>query len=169
MLGGDGFPWCMERDVLGRLVAESGLSGPAGGGFAVARVPRCGAWEIPGRVGRETAGPRVPRRESRGPCVWLHAVSVGEVLLLRTVIDELRRVNREVDVWISTTTQTGHAVAAEQFPDCRVVYFPLDFTWSVAQLRCAESVRMSIGLVGAGTLAQLHSGWRHGKRFLWFC
>ena len=74
---------------------------------------------------------RVPRRESRGRCVWLHAVSVGEVLLLRTVIDELRRAHRELEVWISTTTHTGHAVAAEQFPDCRVVYFPLDFTWSV--------------------------------------
>ena len=72
-----------------------------------------------------------PRRTSTGPCVWLHAVSVGEVLLLRTVIERLKRVDGELDIWISTTTDTGHTVATEQFPDCRVVYFPLDFTWAV--------------------------------------
>ena len=71
------------------------------------------------------------RRASSAPCLWLHAVSVGEVLLLQTVIADFRRRRPDVEIWISTTTQTGHAVAREKFPDCRVLYFPLDFTWSV--------------------------------------
>lgn len=74
---------------------------------------------------------RAPRRESTGPCVWLHAVSVGEVLLLRTIISELNSRRPDVEVWISTTTHTGHAVAQEKYPDCRVFYYPLDFTWAV--------------------------------------
>ena len=74
---------------------------------------------------------RAPRRESSGPCVWLHAVSVGEVLLLRTIISELQSQRPDVEVWISCTTHTGHAVAREKYPDCTVFYYPLDFTWAV--------------------------------------
>lgn len=73
----------------------------------------------------------VARRTGSGPCLWLHAVSVGEVLLLQNVIAALRRQRPDVAIWISTTTHTGHAVAREKFADCRVIYFPLDFTWSV--------------------------------------
>jgi len=71
------------------------------------------------------------RRDASAPCLWLHAVSVGEVLLLQTVIADIRQRRPDVEIWISTTTHTGHAVAREKFPDCRVLYFPLDFTWSV--------------------------------------
>ena len=80
---------------------------------------------------REKMWGHAPRRESTGPCVWLHAVSVGEVLLLRTIISELQSQRPDVEVWISTTTHTGHAVAREKYPDCRVFYYPLDFTWAV--------------------------------------
>ncbi len=72
-----------------------------------------------------------PRRESSGPCVWLHAVSVGEVLLLRTIIDQLQTQRPDLEIYISTTTHTGHAVALEKYPDCRTFYYPLDFTWAV--------------------------------------
>jgi 3-deoxy-D-manno-octulosonic-acid transferase len=75
----------------------------------------------------------LPVRLSQRTCVWLHAVSVGEVLLLRTIIDGLRRRFPNVEIWLSTTTHTGHAVARDKYPDCRIVYFPLDFTWAVRQ------------------------------------
>jgi len=74
-----------------------------------------------------------PVRTSQGTCVWLHAVSVGEVLLLRTVIDGFRQRLPTVEIWLSTTTHTGHAVAREKYPDCQVIYFPLDFTWAVSR------------------------------------
>lgn len=62
---------------------------------------------------------------------WFHAVSVGEVLLLQTVIAELQRREPTAEIVISTTTATGQKVAVEKFPDCQHCYFPLDFTWSV--------------------------------------
>lgn len=69
--------------------------------------------------------------EPRHHRVWLHAVSVGEVLQLRQVVARLKQVQPELEIVVSTTTDTGHAVARDKLPDCRVIYFPLDFTWSV--------------------------------------
>ncbi|WP_166830098.1 3-deoxy-D-manno-octulosonic acid transferase [Thalassoroseus pseudoceratinae] len=74
---------------------------------------------------------KLPERETNGPCVWFHAVSVGEVLQLRTVLRELLNQRPDLEIVVSTTTSTGHAVAKEQFPDHTVCYFPLDFTWAV--------------------------------------
>ncbi|MGE4002920.1 MAG: 3-deoxy-D-manno-octulosonic acid transferase, partial [Planctomycetaceae bacterium] len=74
---------------------------------------------------------RLPRSAAKRRVVWLHAVSVGEVLQLRTIVPRLREARPDCDVLITTTTSTGHAVARETYPDCRVSYFPLDFTWAV--------------------------------------
>ncbi|MBM79284.1 MAG: 3-deoxy-D-manno-octulosonic acid transferase [Planctomycetaceae bacterium] len=84
----------------------------------------------------------LPERNSDQPCVWFHAVSVGEVLQLKSVVSELRTSRPDCDVVISTTTSTGQAVANEKFPDCQVCYFPLDFTWSVR--RAIARVRPSV-------------------------
>lgn len=74
---------------------------------------------------------RLPRTADDEQVVWLHAVSVGEVLQLRTLVPRLRRESPEVTILITTTTVTGRAVACETFPDCRIAYCPLDFTWAV--------------------------------------
>lgn len=74
---------------------------------------------------------RVTPRESTNDCLWLHAVSVGEVLLLRPVIEEMRLRRPDLDFVLSVTTTTGHEVAVAKYPSCRVIYFPLDFTWAV--------------------------------------
>jgi 3-deoxy-D-manno-octulosonic-acid transferase len=74
----------------------------------------------------------VPIREGRQPCVWLHAVSVGEVQLLTTLVPTLQRENPDWQCVISTTTRTGFALARETFPNHLVCYCPLDFTWSTA-------------------------------------
>ncbi|MFG0332760.1 MAG: 3-deoxy-D-manno-octulosonic acid transferase [Maioricimonas sp. JB049] len=74
---------------------------------------------------------QVPQRTSGAPCVWFHAVSVGEVLLLQTIVRQLREERPDLECWISTTTSTGRAVAREKYPDATVFYFPFDFTWAV--------------------------------------
>ena len=74
---------------------------------------------------------RLPRRDSERFCVWFHAVSVGEVLQLQTVVKELQKAQPEWEIWITTTTHTGHAVAREKFPELTACYFPLDFSWAV--------------------------------------
>lgn len=85
---------------------------------------------------------RGPSRTTTGPAIWLHAVSVGEVLVLRTILPQLREAIPGCEFWISTTTHTGHAVAREKYPDCQVIYFPLDFTWAVK--RALARVRPSL-------------------------
>jgi 3-deoxy-D-manno-octulosonic-acid transferase len=73
----------------------------------------------------------VPPRESDRPCVWLHAVSVGEVLQLQPVLDSLAAEHSDCEFVISTTTVTGHEVARKKYPQHRVIFMPLDFSWAV--------------------------------------
>jgi 3-deoxy-D-manno-octulosonic-acid transferase len=71
-----------------------------------------------------------PRRIGDHPCLWFHAVSVGEVLLLQPLVSEMARRRPNWQVVISTTTSTGLAVARRTFPDLVTFYAPLDFSWS---------------------------------------
>lgn len=75
----------------------------------------------------------VPARAGDRPCLWLHAVSVGEVLQLRPIVDGLARQQPELEFVISATTSTGYDLARERYPQCRVIYYPLDFSWAVAR------------------------------------
>jgi 3-deoxy-D-manno-octulosonic-acid transferase len=69
--------------------------------------------------------------QKKGP-VWVHAVSVGEVLIAAKMIAELLRQHPEQSVVLSTTTSTGYAVAKERFGDeVTIIYNPLDFPWVV--------------------------------------
>ena len=52
-----------------------------------------------------------PVRIGNQPCLWFHAVSVGEVLLLGPLIREMSRRRPGWDIVVSTTTSTGLAVA----------------------------------------------------------
>ena len=85
---------------------------------------------------------RVPRRMGDRPCVWFHAVSVGEVKLLKPLILDVSRRRPEWEIVISTTTTTGLAVARADYPDLVTFYAPLDFSWSVR--RAVDRIRPSI-------------------------
>ena len=74
----------------------------------------------------------VPRRVGVGDAVWFHAVSAGEVNLLRPLVAEWQRCQPHSVVCISTATRTGYELALERFPDQAVFYAPLDFSWAVA-------------------------------------
>ncbi len=64
--------------------------------------------------------------------VWLHAVSVGEVLAASRLVGELEAALGEGwAVVVSTTTRTGQTLARERFGAARVFYMPLDFGWAV--------------------------------------
>ncbi len=72
---------------------------------------------------------RIKRFNPEKKCLWLHAVSVGEVNAARTVIDQLEKRFPDYEIVISTTTDTGHDRAIALFaPDHKVFYFPLDFS-----------------------------------------
>ncbi len=74
---------------------------------------------------------RIAHRTGDSRLAWFHAVSVGEVLQLEPMIAECRRLWPSLQILVTTTTATGHRLACERFTDCRVDWFPLDFSWSV--------------------------------------
>jgi 3-deoxy-D-manno-octulosonic-acid transferase len=80
---------------------------------------------------REKLG-RVPARlmGSRRRCIWVHAVSVGEVLAVSRLIPLLAN-EAGLRVVISTTTVTGQKLAREKFGEENVLYFPFDLPFAI--------------------------------------
>jgi len=72
----------------------------------------------------------VPNGQARA-VVWLHAVSVGEVNLLATLVPALQERYPDYQFAISATTDAGLALARERFPRDCVFRFPLDFSWAM--------------------------------------
>src|SRR5271167_2783089 len=86
------------------------------------------------RVGLGERLGRVPHRitkQTARPTIWIHAVSVGEVLAISGLLDELRRIFPQFRVLISTTTDAGQKLACTRFGQENVFYFPLDFAFAV--------------------------------------
>lgn len=71
------------------------------------------------------------RQQSLGPAIWIHAVSVGEVLAVSGLIGGLRQRFPNHRVVVSTTTDTGQKLARERFGAENVFYFPLDFAFAL--------------------------------------
>ena len=63
--------------------------------------------------------------------VWIHAVSVGEALAAKPVVDAMLRIRPSTSLVFTTTTATGQAQAKRLFPAATVTYFPLDFSVAV--------------------------------------
>lgn len=95
-----------------------------------ARV-RAGLWE---RLGLKAA-----RRAGDRPCIWVHGVSVGEVLAAKPLIREIERELPGFEVAISTTTNMGREVAEKHYPGKHVLYYPLDLSFAVR--RALHAVR----------------------------
>lgn len=78
------------------------------------------------------------------PALWLHAVSVGEVLAVSRLVAELGQAYPQFQIFVSTTTRTGQALACERFGANRVFYCPLDLPWAVRAYLNAVQPRMLI-------------------------
>src|SRR6267142_1120573 len=63
--------------------------------------------------------------------IWVHAVSVGEVVASSAVIEALQREFPNHRVVVSTTTDTGQKLAAHRFGTENVFHFPLDFAFAI--------------------------------------
>jgi 3-deoxy-D-manno-octulosonic-acid transferase len=73
----------------------------------------------------------LPKLSHDRPLIWVHAVSVGEVLAVSRLVKTLDAALPDYLVVISTTTRTGQALARERFGANRVFYCPLDLPWAV--------------------------------------
>jgi 3-deoxy-D-manno-octulosonic-acid transferase len=60
--------------------------------------------------------------------IWLHAVSVGEVVAAMPILRELRNTVPDYEIVLSVTTSSGHRTAREQTAGLydHLVYFPID-------------------------------------------
>ena len=74
----------------------------------------------------------VPRSRNDKPCIWLHAVSVGEINLLQPILTEISFKHPDWECVISTTTLSGMDLAKRKYSQYTVFYCPLDFSWAVA-------------------------------------
>ncbi len=91
------------------------------------------------RLGERFGG--VPPREGDAPCVWFHCASVGEVNVVKPLVKEMKRRRPNLALHVSTVTMAGRENAEKSFPDARVHYWPLDF--SFAARRALRRVRPS--------------------------
>jgi 3-deoxy-D-manno-octulosonic-acid transferase len=69
-------------------------------------------------------------RQPHGP-IWIHAVSVGEVLAVGPLVSQLRQASPDRQVFVSTTTATGQRLARQRFGETQVFFMPLDFGFSL--------------------------------------
>jgi 3-deoxy-D-manno-octulosonic-acid transferase len=81
------------------------------------------------RLGQVPSRLQLPGTEE--PVIWMHAVSVGEVLAVAGLVEELRRRLPRHRLFISTTTDTGQALARQRFGEANVFYFPMDFAFAI--------------------------------------
>lgn len=63
--------------------------------------------------------------------IWIHTVSVGEVLAVGQLIKELHAANPSTRIFLSTTTAAGQKLARERHGEENVFYFPLDFALAI--------------------------------------
>ena len=84
---------------------------------------------------RERLGWGLPPRPSGRPFIWIHAVSVGEVLSLQKFVRELKSRYPEGTIGISTQTGTGRRMAEEKMPAAALVFYvPFDFAGCVRRV-----------------------------------
>ena len=81
------------------------------------------------RLGRVPSRLKLPA--SQEPAIWVHAVSVGEVLAVAGLGEELGRRFPRHRIFISTTTDSGQALARQRFGEANVFYFPMDFGFAI--------------------------------------
>ncbi|MEM9703686.1 MAG: glycosyltransferase N-terminal domain-containing protein, partial [Planctomycetota bacterium] len=76
--------------------------------------------------------PRADAAEANGrPCVWWHAVSVGEALQLPNLIAALAERRPDAVPVVTVSTGTGLEVARKKLPRVAVYQAPMDFTWAI--------------------------------------
>src|SRR5260370_5206390 len=120
-------------------------------------------------------------------CIWIHAVSVGEVLAVGQLVKELRVTNPGTRIFIPTTPPAGQHLARERHGEENVFYFPLDFAFAIRPyfkrlrpklvilaeiefwpnfLRLAKRSGAKVAVVNARISNRSHNGYRRWRGVL---
>jgi len=76
----------------------------------------------------ERLGFRLPWGKDQRKSLWIHAVSVGEVLSLQNLIGEIKRRHPDWVVYFSSLTNAGMRIAREKLDKADNIFFiPIDF------------------------------------------
>jgi 3-deoxy-D-manno-octulosonic-acid transferase len=117
--------------------------------------------------------------------IWVHAVSVGEVLAVAGLVEQMSRTFPQHRIVVSTTTDTGQDLARKRLGAENVFYFPLDLAFAIRPylralqpklivlaetefwpnfLRLAHASRARVAVVNARISDR---SWPNYRRFAW--
>ena len=103
-------------------------------GKYLGNIPERMAWRFPPGLRLETSS------DAQEKSIWIHAVSLGEVLAVLPLAQQLKKKFPQRRLVVSTTTATGQKLAEGRMPFADAVfYFPLD--WSGPIRRALGAVR----------------------------
>lgn len=107
-------------------------------GKDLSNIPERMGWKFPPEL-QASGG-------SKGKSIWIHAVSVGEVLAVLPLAKQLKARYPQRRLLVSTTTTTGQQLARERMPFADAIfYFPLD--WSGPVRRALDATQASAVII----------------------
>ncbi|HUJ33348.1 MAG TPA: 3-deoxy-D-manno-octulosonic acid transferase [Candidatus Acidoferrum sp.] len=88
----------------------------------------------------------IATNKGKPAAVWIHAVSVGEVLAAKPLAEGLKRRTPDRPIYVSTTTETGQRLARQRLQCADAIfYFPLD--WVAPVRRALRAVRPALVII----------------------
>lgn len=107
--------------------------------------------------------PPLPPKRPGVRRIWLQAVSVGEIQAVGPLLEALKQ-DGSVEVYLTTTTSTGHQIACERYLPLVIAlgYFPLD--WWLFSVRAWRRIRPDLAILMEGERWPEHirQAGRHG-------
>ncbi len=87
----------------------------------------------------------IPIRAGNRPCVWVHGVSVGEILSARGLLKKFSEEYPDWEIVLSTTTRAGIEAGKKHYPGRQVISFPFDMSFLVR--RAFDRIRPDLVMI----------------------